>query len=150
MKLLDKDIPDGAFTFNSGTTIDSLFTQLCTAGGVERASTDPFVNSTASVTSKPSEFKTASLRNVLQWIAEASCSIARFNRDGKLELAWLNDSTTKVYNEGDYETFEPYYYENPVVDKVVCRKGSTDKIAGDSTAENGLLIQDNPLLKNVR
>lgn len=144
MMLFDEDIPDGTFTFP--TTIGGLLTSMCDAVGVV-CDTTTFINSTATVQSKPKQFDTATMRNVLSWIAQASCSIARFNRDGHLELRWLNPIQLNL-NEGDYEEFAPYYYETPTVDKLVYRDTShADKVVG--SGETPFLIQDNPLLTNA-
>lgn len=144
MMLFDEDIPENTFTFP--TTIGGLLTAMCDAVGVV-CDTTTFINSTATVQSKPKQFDTATMRNVLSWIAQASCSIARFNRDGHLELRWLNPIQLNL-NEGDYEEFAPYYYETPTVDKLVYRDTShADKVVG--TGETPILIQDNPLLTNA-
>lgn len=145
MMLFDEDIPDDALTFP--TTISGLLNALCDAVGVE-CDTTTFINSTATVDSKPKQFDTATMRNVLSWIGQASCSIVRFNRDGHLELRWLNPLDVQ-YDENSYEDFQPYYYETPTVDKLVYRNSESgaDKVCG--SGDSAILIQDNPLLKNA-
>ena len=110
--------------------------------------TTTFINSTAKITKEPDDFKTATMREVLKWIAEAAGSNAKFNRDGVLEMMWLR-STTQSYEATNYEEFNPYWYQTKKVTKLYNRdtQGGTDKTVG--TGKEAYLIQDNPLLRGV-
>lgn len=52
----------------------------------EDAGETNFINSSRSYASAPMECLNVTFREILGWIAEAACSVARFNRDGELEL----------------------------------------------------------------
>ncbi len=147
MTKFDKDINDITVTFPA--TISELFVQLCTQIGVEYILPDPFINGTATIASRPQDFDNATVRDVIKWIAEAACSNARFNRDGKMILDWIRDGTGQVLGAGNYSEFTPYWYETKQVTKLYNRdtQGSSQTTYGSGT--EGYLIQDNPLLRGV-
>lgn len=148
MQKFDKDMPSDA---DLGVTwpcsIGTLFTKLCDYVGVPYR-TSTFINSTATISARPDEFENATMRDVLQWIAEAAGSIARFNRDGALVMDWLR-TTTHVINETGYSEFNPYWYETKQVTKLYNRAsdGTYEKTQG--SGDEAYLIQDNPLLRGV-
>jgi hypothetical protein len=107
-----------------------------------------FINSTATITSEPDEFENTTMRQVLQWIAEAAASVLRFNRDGQLVFDWLR-STSLALDEGNYSEFAPYWYETKVIDKLYNRRTENGADNTVGTGENAYLIQDNPLLRGV-
>jgi len=144
----DKDMPtaeDLGVTYP--ITIGELFVKMCEYVDVQYA-TSTFINSTATITKEPDEFMNTTMRQVMQWIAEAAASILRFNRDGILVFDWIR-STNLSLNEGDYSDFGPYWYETKQIDALYNRTTSdgSDLIVG--TGDNAYLIQDNPLLKGV-
>lgn len=148
MQKFDKDMPAASkMGVTYPTTIGNLFSKLCTYIGVTpKAKT--FINSTVTIPEEPEEFKDATCRRVLGWIAEAAGSNARFDRDGKVVLDWVR-TTTQSYDENWYQSFEPYWYETKKVNKLYNRTthDASEKTLG--SGENGYLIQDNPLLKGV-
>lgn len=148
MTKFDVDMPsrtDLGLTYP--TTISNLFVKMCEYVGVEYE-TATFINSAATITKEPDEFENTTMRQVMQWIAEAGGSNLKFNRDGKLVFDWIR-STDTVLDENCYEEYSPYWYETKTIDKLYNRNtaSGTDLIVG--TGENGYLIQDNPLLKGV-
>ena len=148
MQKFEDDMPtDSELGLSWPCTIGTLYTKLCNYVGVDYE-TSWFINSTASVKSRPNDFDSVTMREVIKWIAEAAASNARFNRDGVLQLAWLK-STDQTYTASNYSDFNPYWYETPTVTKLVNRdtSGGTDKTYGSGS--EGYLIQDNPLLKGV-
>lgn len=154
MTLFDKDMPSATtLGITYPVTLASLLTAMCTHVGVPIAdsmytnSTLTFINSTATVTTEPKEFATATMRDVIGWIAEAAGSNARFNRDGKLELAWIR-STSQSFGEGMYSDYQPYWYTTPTVNKLYNRTTSdgNDVTKSSGTGDVGYLIQDNPLM----
>lgn len=128
-------------------TIGGLYTSICNAAGVSYA-TSSFTNSGASIDEEPQEFKTATLRDILKWIAEAAGANARVNRDGVMELRWLV-STNQELDANGYMEFNPCWYETKKVTKLYnrCTQDGTDLIYG--SGNEAYLIQDNPLLKGV-
>ena len=140
---LDRDMPDLGLTYP--TTVGAIYLAMCSAIGVTPAS-NTFLNSTLDVASKPDEFGMTTMRTVLGWIAEVACSIARFNRDGKLEFAWFTN-TNKSFNESNYKEFTPSWYETPAINGVYFRdtNESIESSTGTTKTSN-YLIQDNPFL----
>ena len=148
MQKFDDDMPSASkLGITYPTTIGNLYKKLCDYLGVKYKTTT-FINSTAKITKEPDDFKTATMREVLKWIAEAAGSNAKFNRDGVLEMMWLR-STTQSYEATNYEEFNPYWYQTKKVTKLYNRdtQGGTDKTVG--TGKEAYLIQDNPLLRGV-
>ena len=149
MLKFDKDMPSAKeLGITYPVTISNLYKALCNYVGVQYASAN-FINSTAKINSEPEEFKTATMRDVLKWIAEAAASIARFNRDGVLILDWIHPEG-QTMGENDYASFDPYWYQTRRITKLHNRAsdGSFDNTKGTGAEE--YLIQDNPLLKGVK
>lgn len=85
MSLFDKELPDIDY---KDKTVKTVLTLICNHVGVTLKTTE-WWNSDLVFSKKPAEFKTATCRDVLSWIAEAACAYARFDRTGKLELVWF-------------------------------------------------------------
>lgn len=148
MQKFERDMPDAAaMNITYPTDIQVLFGRMCQYLGVS-FQTGPFINSDAMIVSEPEEFRNATMRDVLKWIAEAAGSNARFDRDGKLVLDWIR-STELYYTASDYMEFNPYWYKTPKVTKLYNRDTteSTEHTVGSGT--EAYLIQDNPLLKGA-
>lgn len=145
MQLFEADMPTGnSFGITYPSTIGAIFLQLCAKAGVEAAGTT-FLNSDLVVESEPEEFENATMRDVLHWIAEAACSIARFNRDGYLEMTWFETTETE-YDEHDYKDFTPSWFETPAITGLCVKNGAQETVADLGTRENAYLIQGNPFL----
>ena len=148
MLKFDVDMPSATeMGLKYPTTISNLFVKMCDYLGVQYKSAD-FINSTATIRSKPDDFDNATMRDVLKWIAEAAGSNAKFNRDGQLELVWFR-KTTQAYTANGYREFQPYWYTTKKVTKLHNRdtQGSSETAYGEG--DEGYLIQDNPLLRGV-
>lgn len=146
MTLFDVDMPSSSeLGISYPTTIGNLFVKMCNYVGVPYA-TNNFINSNATINEEPDDFQSATMRQVMMWIAEAAGSNARFNRDGLLVMDWIRN-TAQSYAEGDYMDFQPTWYETTVVDKLYNRDSTKGIDNTVGTGRNGYLIQDNPLLK---
>lgn len=148
MQKFEKDMPKAEeLGMEYPATIGTLYDSICRYVGVEHIA-DSFINSGATIQEEPADFEKATMRDVLKWIAEAAGSNARFNRDGKLVLDWLRD-TSQNYEATGYKEFNPYWYTTTKVTKVFNRdtQDNEDYTCGDG--EEAYLIQDNPLLKGV-
>lgn len=148
MKKFDRNLPDDTtLGITYPTTIGNLYKKMCEYLNVPYE-TDTFINSTATIAKRPAQFESVTMRQVLQWIAEAAGSNAKFDRDGILCLKWLN-TTTAEFSEGDYSAFSPFWYETQQVDKLYNRnsQGGADGIYG--SGNGGYLILDNPLMKGA-
>ena len=148
MQKFEKDMPtDAELGLSWPTTIGNLFVKMCNYAGVPYK-TSSFINSTAVISKRPDDFDTATMRDVLKWIAEAAGSNARFDRDGKLVMDWIRQ-TGQVFAEGQYSEFNPYWYKTKKITKLYNRDTAEgiDRMRG--SGKECYLIQDNPLLKGV-
>lgn len=139
----DKMAKDVAFSYP--TTLSGLVSQMCSILGVKWAQTD-FINSSISVSEEPDDFKEATLQEILAWIAQAGCCYAKFNRDGKLEMRWFNQ-TDKTFGETDYSDFTPYSYQVEKVDKLYVRNSNSTEERTVGNGDNAYLLQNNPFLR---
>lgn len=147
MQLFDVDMPDRtALNITYPITLSNLFKALCNKVGVTYKS-DTFLNSTMSVPSEPEDFKDATMREVLGWIAEAAGSIARFDRDGKLEMAWFTSVSGANYDERNYTEFNPSWYETASIGGLHIRNSNSEAETVKGGSTNAYLIQDNPFLR---
>ena len=146
MQLFDVDMPTAtAMSLTYPTTLSNLFKKMCSYVGVQYKSAT-FLNGAITVSSQPEAFQDATMREVLGWIAEAACSIARFDRDGLLEMAWFS-TVNSVYDEHNYVDFSPSWYATKAIDGLHVRNANSEAetVLGQST--NSYLIQDNPFLR---
>ena len=146
MILFDKDMPSSeTLGITYPTTVGSIFQALCNHFSVTPTATD-FLNNDLVVTKEPDDFSMVTMRQVLGWIAEVACSIARFGRDSKLEIAWFN-TTSKTYDERRYNEFTPSWYETASIDGLYYRNTNESEETQEGTVKsNNYLIQDNPFL----
>lgn len=148
MQKFEKDMPSASeLSLTYPATIGQLYKAMCDYLEVKPDQTE-FINAKAKISAEPDDFSNVTMRDVLKWIAEAAAANARFNRDGVLVLDWIRE-TDQSFDENNYESFDPYWYETKSVTKVYNRAsdGSYDNTKG--TGDEGYLIQDNPLLKGV-
>ena len=149
MTKFDEDWEEGTRpSVSYPTTISALYGAVCSSVGVNYRTPSPFINGTAVISEEPDDFKTATKRDVLKWIAEAACSNARMDRDGYVILDWIRQ-TNQSFNANGYQEFEPYWYQTKKVSKLYNRDSSdgSDRISG--SGDECYLILDNPLLKGV-
>lgn len=147
MKLFEEtDMPDATtLGVSYPVTIASLLQLMCAHLSVNLQSAE-FLNYDLLVEKEPEDFGMATMRDVLGWIAEAACGNARFNRDGRLEIAWFTD-TNKYYDEHDYKEFTPVSYEVSEINGVYFRDtNNTSETSEGTTKSNNYLVQDNPFL----
>lgn len=146
MQKFEKDMPSAEeLGISYPATIGTLFEKMCAYVDVPYR-TSSFLNSDATIDEEPQAFSKNTMRTVLGWIAEAAASNARFDRDGYLVMAWLK-TTAQSYDEGQYQSFAPYWYETQTISKLYNRDTTSgdDIEVGDGTV--GYLIQNNPLLR---
>ena len=148
MQKFEEDMPSAAtLGFSYPVTFSTLLQKICNYAGVSLKTTS-FINSTARLTEKPGDFDTATMRDVVRWIAEAGAGVARFNRDGQLVIDWISN-TSQTFAPTDYSEFDPYWYKTKKVTKLYNRNTHdvTDRTVG--SGDEAYLIQDNPLLRGV-
>ena len=152
MRLFDKSSDGFYAALTYPATLGEIFTQLCAFVGVETETTT-FINSSKSFAEAPMTIKDGTCRELLSWIAEAACSFARFNRDGKLELAWFG-TTGKMFTPRQTFSLTPAEYAVKKIDKLQVSVSKNDigvVIPEDASAAiNGYQIVDNPLLYGAK
>lgn len=155
MQLFEEDMPSAsALNITYPVSAADLLSAMCTYLDVDIASSMytggvlTFTNSTVTLASEPKSFSSASMREVLGWIAEVACCVARFNRNGELVFVWLN-RLTRSYSEGNYTGFDRTEYSTTPVDKLSIRnEDSTEEtvVKDPNTEDSPYMIQDNPFL----
>lgn len=88
MTLFDVEADDFLPGLTYPITLGEIYAQLCQFVGVTNA-TQTFINSTKSFTQPPVQTTGITAKDILKWIAEASCTYSRMTRDGENELAWF-------------------------------------------------------------
>ena len=80
-----------ALNWSGGITLSQLLTSLATQIGVSVSSNtaSAIVNGSVSFTEEPFECIEVTYREVLEYIAEATGTVARFDRNGALDLRWF-------------------------------------------------------------
>ena len=149
MSVFESNFPNAtALGITYPTTIGTILDSICTFFGIEFDS-DGFLNADLEVASEPEEFVQAKTRDVIGWIAECACSIARFTREGHLEFAWFTNTGT-VFTEHNYSAFSPAWYETNPINGLYLRdtNDGTESSVGASKTNN-YLIMNNPFLREV-
>lgn len=146
MTLFDTPMPDKtALNITYPITLGNLLSAMCTYLSVTLKSST-FTNSTMSVASEPKQFGNATMREVLGWIAEAACAIARFDRNGQLEIRWYS-TVNKTFAESSYSEFTPAWFATDAITGTHIRNGNSNATLDLGTDTNVYIIQDNPFLR---
>lgn len=149
MQDMEKDmVPFSDLMLASGTsTIAELYTAICDYVGIN-CREQTLINGNATV-KETDDFNNVTMREVLQWIAEACAGVARIDRDGYMHIDWIRTDTGIEIDETGYSEFNPYWYETKRVTKVCNRASNGAYDTSSGTGDEAYLIQDNPLLKGV-
>ena len=124
------------------TTLQGLYDQLVSLTGVTSKAA-ALLNGSMPVPSI--DFSDMTYRDVLGWIAEASCTYALFDYDGRLDLRWFTQTDISI-DEHNYKECIPYEYTVKRIDKLQVRSSQTDIGIIVGTGTNGYAIQGNPFL----
>lgn len=130
----------------SNVTLGNLFQNICDYADIECAGTD-FTNSTVKLKSMPDDFKNATIREVVGWIAQLAGCYCRVDRYGKLKMDWFRqvDPNEFALTKNEFSEHSEAYYDAAPVDKVIIRRnGENDTTSG--TGDNAVYIQNNPIL----
>ena len=156
MTLFDVEMPSKTDlslnpTSSNPVRILDLLQAMCGYVGVSLANTQAggwFMNYDLTFTSWPTKyFSGKTMREVLKYIAEAAGSIARFNRDGDLEICWFT-TVNVTYDEGDYKEFAQTWYETATIDGLKVRNADeTSETSYGTNPTNYYVIAGNPFLK---
>ena len=152
MTLFDVEMPGKSDlslnpTSSNPVTILALLQAMCSYVGVTLASTS-FLNNDLTFSSWPTKsFSGRTMREVLKWIAEAAGSMARFNREGELEICWFQ-TVNVTYDENDYSEFAQTWYETAAIDGLKVRNAEeTSESSYGTNPENYYVIAGNPFLR---
>jgi hypothetical protein len=154
MVLFDRDMPSATalnitYPITAGALLQAMCTYLSTATGTTIAADSyTFTNYSVQLAKEPESFKTASMRDVLGWIAELACAVARFNRSGTLTFVWLN-RINKSYDEHNYTEFERTEFSTTSVSKLSVRNADQTQETVVGTGDSPYMIQDNPFLNQA-
>lgn len=147
MILFDRDMPSATeLNITYPISAGNLLQAMCDYLQVPLESTT-FTNSTVTLTAEPKSFKTASMRDVVGWIAELACATAKFNRSGQMKMAWLTPVNAS-YNEHGYTEFQRTEYLITPVNKLSVRNAdqTVETVIEGATTDSPYMIQDNPFL----
>ena len=153
MQILDA-IADEWFTnlnWANGLTLYDLVTEMATELGlhVSTGTQTAMVNSTLSFTEQPFYPTEMTYREILAWIAGASCTYARFDRDGYLDLAWWGTVSYSVNADtvGNHcLKIDPSEYSVAVIDKLQVLGTESDVGVILGTGTNAYKILNNGFL----
>lgn len=126
------------------TTLGDIFHRLCAYIGIP-AATQSFINSGRIYPEPPMQTEGVTGREILGWIAEAACSIARMTRDGEVELAWFSPVSVNLA-PNQYFALDVAEYDVPKIEtlKVASSQLDVGVVIGDGW--NAYQIVDNPFL----
>ena len=148
MVKFDQDMPTKeALDITYPISFKNLLKKMCSYAKVEVSNAD-FINSNAVIQEEIEDFSRVTMREVIQWIAEAAGGNAKFDRDGVLHIDWIRETNQK-FDESKYESFNPYWYETKTITKLTNMGSDGSYDADVGTGSETYLIQDNPLLKGV-
>lgn len=157
MTLFDRDMPTFAtLGLSTATTLQGLYRSMCSYIAQQNNIPNEFLplynertitNATFPVTETES-LENMTMREVLGHIATLAAGIARFDRDGKLDIVWFGEAETtpSAYDEHDYSEFTPAWYETQAIDCLKVRNAESDTEATFGTGSHPYLIQGNPFI----
>ena len=142
MSLTDVDITSWFAALTYPKTLGAMYAALCTELGIATTTTT-FINSTHSYASAPFTSNSLTGRQLLKYIAEAACAIARCDRAGNLLLDWFAAETHTISRLTGITIAE---YEVAAVDKLQVQAVTTDAIATVGTGTNSYVLLANQLI----
>jgi hypothetical protein len=108
--------------------------------------TTTFPNASFSVSTAPN-LAGVTLRSALSWVAQASATFARINRDGKLELSFYTSTSTTI-TAASYFTLTHDDQPRAAITQVTIKRTDDDSGVSSGTVGNTYIITGNPLLAN--
>lgn len=153
MQILDA-IADEWFAsldWTSGITLLDIVNEMATQIGVHvsTGTSTAMVNSTLSFTEQPFFPTEMTYREILAWVAEASCTVARFDRDGYLDLAWFDTASYSVNADtlgNNCLKIDPSEYAVSQIDKLQVLGTESDVGVIIGTGTNAYKILNNGFL----
>ena len=139
-----------------GLTITNIIQSLVGTLGLHLSSTalTNIVNGSLSFSALPFKSVERTYRDILQFIAEATGTIAMFDRDGALDFRWFTEAQlggSTVLIDADSATspclsIDAAEYTVPAVDQLVVKASNIDVGAAVGTGDNQYSIINNPFM----
>ncbi len=158
MQILD-DIADSwwnGLDWDNGITMLQIIQSMAATLGISlsTSTSSNIVNGSLSFSAKPFTAIEMTYREILAYIAEATCTIARFDRDGALELRYFTEaqiSGTTVNIDTDTVgnqclSIDVGEYQVAPIDALSVKASLTDLGVTIGTGGNAYSIMDDPLL----
>jgi hypothetical protein len=142
MSLTDVDVTSWFAALTYPKTLGAMYAALCTELGITTTTTT-FINSTHSYASAPFTSNSLTGRQLLKYIAEAACAIARCDRDGNLLLDWFAAETHTISQLTGITIAE---YDVAAIDKLQVQAETTDIGAIIGTGTNAYVLLASPLI----
>lgn len=153
MQLLDKIADDwfNGIAWNEGITLYGIIQDMASTLSLSVSSTtqSSMVNDDLSFTEQPFYPTEMTYREILAWIAGASGTIARFDRNGSLDLAWFSSTAYSVNADTLGNTclrIDPSEYSVAVIDKLQVMGTESDIGVIIGTGTNAYKILNNGFL----
>lgn len=121
-----------------------IFRQLCGYVGVGWSALS-YYNGAKLISVNPFRSSDYTCREVLAWLAEAMCSYAVIDRDGKCNLVWFGDADYTVTKTDRFELNQSEIAA-PAVSKLEVYTSYSDMLNTSGTGDNLYTIADNPFL----
>lgn len=142
--------------FSGGLTITDILDSLVLQTGLHLSAASPsnMVNASMSFTTPPIDSVERTYRDILGWIAEATGTVARFNRDGELYMrTWLtpqiggNDIVIDTDTIGNQcLSIDVAEYSVSQIDALTIKLTTADQGVTVGSGTNVYTIMDNPFL----
>ena len=144
MTLFDATLPDSLW-YGETMTAQQLLDAMCTSLGVVCSTLIPMNGNLT--TTKPDNWNQTTYREALRWIGELSCTYARFDRIGRLELVWFSGVSVEEFSESGYADFTPSWYLTKMITALHVRNANSTAESIDGSGAEKYLIQNNPFLR---
>lgn len=142
--------------FTGGLTIESILNSMVTQLGLHLSATSStsMVNKTLSFTTPPIDSVERTYRDILGWIAEATGTVAHFNRDGELDMRqYLTPQIGGSNIVIDTDTtgnqclsIDVAEYSVSQIDALTIKLTTSDQGVTVGSGTNAYIIMDNPFL----
>lgn len=136
---------------SGGLTVLEILQSMCATLGISLSAntSTQIVNGSLAFTENPSTAVEITYREILERLAETAGAIARFDRDGALDLRWFSQASMTV----DADTLgnncleiEVAEYQVAAIDALQVKSSETDVGAVVGTGSNAYNIINNPLM----
>lgn len=142
--------------FTGGLTIESILNSMVTQLGLHLSATSStsMVNKTLSFTTPPIDSVERTYRDILGWIAEATGTVAHFNRDGELDMRQYltpqiggNNIVIDTDTTGNQcLSIDVAEYSVSQIDALTIKLTTADQGVTVGSGTNAYTIMDNPFL----